>query len=276
MTTLEWQNLRALSVGEILDVALRMYRVKFFRFLGIAAIALIPEGIIEALLFSVFPGSDISRLQNSLTNFFTGIATMALIVAVSSVYLGGDFTIRSAYSKGLKRFWSIVGANFLMGMVIALPVIFLMFCLLAMASMPSSELLLVGVILLIVPIAVFLFTRWSLSSEAIILEDIGASAGISRTWNLTRDYFWRVLGTSFAAGLFSTLLTVLPFLFVDYVLGFTGLDFRIVQLIDLVVQQLALVLVLPFTVTVKVLIYYDLRIRKEGFDLMLRANGIQE
>jgi hypothetical protein len=50
-----------------------------------------------------------------------------------------------------------------------------------------------------------------------------------------------------------------------------GISEQALTLTGVVVEQLGLVLVLPFTVAVKVLIYYDLRIRKEGFDLMLRA-----
>jgi len=42
-----------------------------------------------------------------------------------------------------------------------------------------------------------------------------------------------------------------------------------------VMEQIALIFALPFTIAVQVLIYYDLRIRDEGFDLELRTEEMQ-
>lgn len=258
--------LHPLTINEILDKALRIYRTKFAVLFGIAAFALIPEGLLELVIINSFPGSDIQRLQSSLTSLFSNIATMALIVAISNVYLNRGFSIKSSYSQGLRRFWSVVGAGLLVGIAIGLPLVGLTFCLITVV--PGG---IVPMFILAVPFVVFLSTRWSLGSQAIILEDIGASRGLKRSWDLTQNFFWRVLGTSFAASLLSGLLTVLPYVLVDYTLGFTNLTFEAKATIELVIQQLALVIVIPFTVAVQVLIYYDLRIRKEGFDLMLRA-----
>jgi hypothetical protein len=273
---LERPYLRALSISEILDASLRIYRANFIGLLSIAALALIPEGVLEALLISFRSGAAVTRAQSSLTSFFTSLASMALIVAISNAYLGGNFTIGSAYSKGLKRFWSIIGARFLMSFAISIPAIIFAFCLLTVATTaPASQILFVGIIIILLPVFIFLFTRWSLVTQAIILEDIGASDGIRRTWNLTDGHFWRVLATSFAASLLAGVLTILPTLVLDYALGLTGLSSTITQLVDLVAQQLALILTLPFTAAVQVLIYYDLRIRKEGFDLLLRTEEQQ-
>jgi len=262
-------HLRALAVSEILDTALRIYRTKFVVLAGIAALAMIPEGILELVLILSFPGEDSQRLQNSLTSFFSNIATLALIVAISKAYLGDDFSIRSSYSQGLKRFWSVVWADFLIGLAIVGPAT--LFACLLLAVPPLGILAL----LVLLPVIVFLSTRWSLSSQAIILENIGGADGLRRAWTLTKGYFWRVLGTSVAAGLLSFLLTIVPSLFVNFGFSFTELPSEVVQIIDLAVQQLGLIIILPFTVAVQVLIYYDLCIRKEGFDLMMRTEEPQ-
>jgi len=262
-------RLRALTVSEILDTALRIYRTHFAVLAGITALMMIPEGLLELGLTLAFSSTEVERLNSSLTTLFTGFAALALIVAISSAYLGDEFAIRSSYSKGFKRFWSVVGANFLKGLAIGIPI--MAFACLIIALPPLG----IFVLLAMIPVVIYLTTRWSLSSQAIVLENIDGSAGLRRSWEMTRDYFWRVMGTSFAASLLSYMLTIVPSLFIDSALSFTSMPYELVQVIDLVVQQVGLILVLPFTVAVQVLIYYDLRIRKEGFDLQVRAEEPQ-
>ena len=261
---MEQQNLRTLTVGEILDRAFRIYRAKFFPLLGIVALMLIPEGILQ-FIATLYLGNA-QNLSNILNSIFQNLAMLALIVAISNANLGREFTIGSAYSEGTARFWSLFGSNFVIGLAIAAPLFVVGACL---ATAGGFGFL---IIIPFLPLVVFLFTRWSLNAPAIVLEKAGAVDSLYRSWNLTRDFFWRVLGTSFLASLLSLLLTLLPYLFVNFILlEMMGLSSQMVDLTSVVVQQIALVIVLPFTVAVKVLIYYDLRIRKEGFDLMLRA-----
>jgi hypothetical protein len=256
-------NLRALSVTEILDRALRIYRAHFFVLLGITALMLIPEGILQFI--GTYFWGNVQNLGNFLSVIFQNLASLALIVAVSNANLGRDFTIGSAYSKGTKKFWSLIGSNILIGMAIVLPAIVVGLCLAFIYPLGIIA------ILIFMPVVVFLFTRWSLNSSAIVLEALGARDGLYRSWELTKDFFWRVLGTSFLASLFALLITLLPAFFVGVAGDMLGISEQALTLTGVVVEQLGLVLVLPFTVAVKVLIYYDLRIRKEGFDLMLRA-----
>jgi hypothetical protein len=255
-------NLRALSVTEILDRALRIYRAHFFVLLGITALMLIPEGILQFI--GTYFWGNVQNLGNFLSVIFQNLASLALIVAVSNANLGRDFTIRLAYTKGTKKFWPLIVSNIMIGLVIFLPII-IVILFLAFAYP-------LGVILLLALLAalVFLSIRWSLSASTIVLEDIGALDSLYRSWELTQGFFWRVFGTSFLATLLALLLTMLPDFFVDVVGDMLGMSEQVLTLTSVVVGRLGLVLALPFTMAVRVLIYYDLRIRKEGFDLMLR------
>src|SRR5688572_22999677 len=262
----EQLTLRALTINEVLDKALRIYRTKFIMLLGIVAIALIPSGVLE-LVMAYFRGT-LQNLGSLLNSLFSSFARLALIVAVSQVYLVRDFSIGSAYSGGLKRFWSVIGAGFIMGFAIGLPAVAIFAC----AGIAEPPVGFFVWLILFLPVIVYLSTRWSLAAMAIVLEGIGATEGLRRSWSLTQDYFWRVLGTSFAASLLTILLTVLPNLFIAYLLRLMEFSFQVIGLAGLMVEQISLIFVMPFTVGVQVLIYYDLRIRKEGFDLLLRAN----
>jgi hypothetical protein len=98
---------------------------------------------------------------------------------------------------------------------------------------------------------------------------------LKRSWDLTDKYFWRVLGTSFAASLLTLLLTYLPTLFASYILKtFLSVSVEISQVVNVVITQVALLISLPFSTAVIVLIYYDLCIRKEGLDLKIMADEL--
>jgi hypothetical protein len=264
---MEQITLRALTVSEVLDKAFRIYRAKFVSLLGVVAVVMIPQGIL--LLISTLYLTDTRWVENITNLVFQNMATVALVAAISNTNLGKDFTIGSAYSEGVKHFWSVLGAGLLIGIVVAVPVMIFTFC---MIAVPVGG---IFGLLLLAPVVIFLTTRWSLSSSVIVLENGRAAAGLQRSWELTKDFFWRVLGTSFLAGLLAILLMVLPVFFMNYILGTLGLSFKVIELVGVVVQQLSQILILPFSIAVQVLIYYDLRIRKEGFDLMLRTEEQQ-
>jgi len=262
----EQTNIRALTVGEILDRAFRIYKTGFVTLLGVVAVMMIPHGVL--LFISTLYLNDTRFVEMLLSGVFQNLATVGLVAAISRLNLGQDITINSSYSQGTKRFWSVIGSDFILGLAIVLPAVALGMCL-GVTGLGWLA------IILILPIAMFISTRWSLNTSAIILENVGATAGLTRSWALTKDHFWRVFGTSFAAGLLSLLLTVLPSLLARYFLGLMGVSLQIIEPTGVVMEQIALIFALPFTIAVQVLIYYDLRIRDEGFDLELRTEEMQ-
>jgi hypothetical protein len=123
------------------------------------------------------------------------------------------------------------------------------------------------VILLVLPLALFLGTRWSLMLPSILLEGLGAQAGLGRSWVLTQGFFGKVLGTGFAAGILIILLATLPQLAVSYGLGLLLPNVDIISIVEAILSQVSLILTLPVSIGVTVVLYYDLRVRKEAFDL---------
>jgi hypothetical protein len=254
--------LRAMSVGELLDKAFRIYRSKFALLIGIVAVVMIPESVVRLLLI-LFLSPQYLQLNVLVSSFFQIFATLALIVCISHTYLEKPITLRDSYSLGLSRFWSVFGANFIIGAVVGIPMAILIFIPIAGACL----------IFLYIPVVIFLSTRWALAAPSIVTEDIGSSEGLRRSWNLTDGHFWRVTGTSLAASLLTILITTLPTVFFSYLFTALNLDFQIIQIFNLFIEQAATTIALPFSIAATVLIYYDLRIRKEGFDLQVLADA---
>jgi hypothetical protein len=233
--------------------------------LGIVAAVLIPESILR--MFLILYLTPIQQIETLISSFFQLFAYLALVVCISQAYLEKNVSLKDSYSRGLKRFWSAFGSNFLVGLAIGAPLILFVICALTAGNLS------ILLVLLWVPFAMYLSTKWSLSVAAITVEDIGASEGLKRSWNLTEGHFWRVFGTSFAAGLLTMLLTSLPLFFFTYLFTMANLSSQLTQALSLLVEQVAMLIALPFSVAVTVLIYYDLRIRKEGFDLQVLAES---
>ena len=69
---------------------------------------------------------------------------------------------------------------------------------------------LILVTLLIVPVILFLSTRWAIDIPCIIVEELRAGPSLGRSWVLTEKDFWHVLGTILTSGLLVYLVTLLP------------------------------------------------------------------
>lgn len=258
----EKPTLRELSVGELLDKAFRLYRAKFLPLLGITAAVLIPFTLLGLLSVATL-GS--TQVVNLIQNLFSPLMEGALVIAISRAYLSEAFTIKQAFRLGSKRYTSILGAGILQGLALVVPVLaFFVFSLMGIFFQVIGG---VAIFLLIL----YLFTRWAVSTEVIVLENMGASEGLRRSWSLTEKHFARVLGTSTAAGAIVLLATLLPTMSLGILADWFSIPEIPTLLITTIASQLIVALVTPFSVAVNVLIYYDLRIRVEAFDIAFAA-----
>ncbi len=120
----------------------------------------------------------------------------------------------------------------------------------------------------------FFLLRWW---EAVVRAATHAGQGLRRSWELTEGHFWRVLGTmallllmvNVAAGI---IVWPVQLVFAVMGLGQTGPSVGVLH----GVSALAQLLCQPLQIIGTVLLYYDLRIRKEGFDLSMMAEAIRE
>lgn len=134
---------------------------------------------------------------------------------------------------------------------------------------------LVAILLALVPMA-YLGTRWAVATPGLALETLGPLAALGRSWALTRRRFFHTFG-------FVALLTILNLLVIS-------LPLSVLQQIMLIFfsDQAPLVLSLsagvsylinlvwqPLFATGMVLLYYDLRVRAESYDLALRVEQME-
>jgi hypothetical protein len=129
----------------------------------------------------------------------------------------------------------------------------------------------------------WLFTRFYIFDLPLAVEDnIDATSTISRSWELTKGYVWRILGISFVAWLIALPLSIAVQIVSNIIQAIYAVLLRENSPIFAVVYFIVLVAlsftsgaaILPFWQAVKAVVYYDLRTRKEGLGLKLRDRGV--
>jgi hypothetical protein len=286
-------ELRPLTLGEILDRAIRLYRHNFANFIGIIALVQVPLSIIQ-LLLSVnntnkvvdFPTQFTSSQQvwesfaNSgyldrvgiqillaLVSFILlqGVATAALTRAVADNYLGRKTDMLEAYSRVGGSWARLIGVLILMVFLYIALSIWLIIPCIGWISGPG---ILVYVAAVIGP----------LIAPVVVLENLGAGA-IRRAWELVRRRFWWVLGFMFILTLFNQLIiagpSTLATLFLQYALKNQSTEnlFIIRTLVQTLVNLGTSLFYLPLQLAAVTLMYFDLRVRTEGFDLAVLAGA---
>ena len=279
--------LRALRLGELLDQAIRLYRRNFLTFIGIIAVVYVPLMILQTISSTWLSSSliNISAVQNPEEIFsdssywlgllstvvlgflqiilVQGIANGALTRAVADNYLGRKTNILNAY-RGIRKSWiSLLGALLLLGLVFFVAAFWSIIPCIGWVTGPGM-------------IAFLLMAVNPMVAPVVVLEGKGALDAIQRAWNLTRRRFWPVLGYIFVLSLFSLLVVNGPVAIVNAVLPqFLGsiedptMRVVILSIIQMLVTLTFLLIYYPLQMTALTLIYFDLRVRTEGFDLAL-------
>jgi Membrane domain of glycerophosphoryl diester phosphodiesterase len=252
-------SLRPLSVGEILDVSFTLYRRHFA---PIAKVALVCSGIPVLLsLFIDASGGMLANLPLALVYYLlfaalSSVATGATVFIVSESYLGGELDAGPA----LARATPLIGRLIVCSILIAIIVF-------------------VGFLMFFIP-GIILLCGLMLAFPALVLEPgLSPTASLSRSWQLTSGSRWRMLG------LLVTLLILLyvPMVAIGGVLSLFASSgpltharspFRI-GLIPLAAMGVVQIFVYPLFYCVLTVAYYDLRVRKEGFDLEVLAAALR-
>lgn len=254
-----------------------------------------------AAVFTSLSGS-FSQLGGTLLQVLATVLLSGLIVvAVSRSVLGRVASSKEVWERTKSKFLPLIGLNIITSiisglmMIIGIVVFFVLLASAASTAKTDREFLqdlgvsLVGLLILMVISALvssYLSIKFSVASPAMVLENLGVFAAISRSWSLTRGNFWRLFGiniltaiiTSMVAGIFVGIADALGAIFI--VVGSSSPEDVIASLnttyiLIMVMSTIAQLLILPFTSSVNALLYIDLRMRKEGLDVELR-NAVAE
>jgi|SRR5579872_1061446 len=261
-------DLRPLSLGDILDRTFSLYRRHFLLFVGIAGI---PQLLVLAfnLARTLFLGSPLERLRTPATlgtigagDVGTGILlSLAILIvsvvaylysqggamlAISELYLGRTTTIGESLRKVSGDFWYLLGVTILSGLAI-----------------------LGALILLIVP-GIYVACRLLVCVPAALIEKRSPREALSRSFGLTKNSAGRafvILVLSVVLTYAAQLLLAVPAgIALAAQVGGSGMA-RYWLALTQIGSSIASILVAPILLIATAVFYFDLRVRKEGFDL---------
>ena len=297
---------RAQAVGELLDSAFTLYRRNLRLILAITAVVQLPLAVFSYVVYQLTGiTSATTRLQQLSANgtitsqqlsdvtstFFAlvavvvgialvqalvvqPIATAAMTRAVGDVYLDQPASLGGAYRAVGQRLGSVVAVSLLLfGFGILLFAVTLGLVIGAVAALGSGG---AAVVIVVGPAAVFLliliYTRWLFAAPIVMLERVGATAALRRSWQLVRGSTPRVFGITLLVGLITGILGAIVGAILNVITGFGDESVRLLltQLASLIVA----ILIQPISFIVVVLLYYDMRIRREAFDIEMLAATI--
>ena len=262
------------SIGGILGETFRIYGRDFWRLLAIVAIVEVSLGILAigltllAIMPAIMGGGGIASLIPLIVIGIIVVAgyiiayplmTGALIHAISEQHFHQPISIGRAYRYAWGRIKALIGASILVALImvgIAAAVI-----LIGLAIIPATGAIgwvIIGLLATVALVAmVYLWTRWIFILQAALLEGCGATAALSRSSALVRGTWWRVFGFMLVVSLIVVAISA--------ALG----------MIPIVGGIIGGLLSIPIGIAGATLLYYDLRVRKEGYSLDALAEELQ-
>ncbi len=271
--------MRPLGVGEILDVAINICLRNAGTLIRLTLGIIVPLQVLSTLIsLSVAaddeeddglpgsgtfdPSSGDGTIEDDVWIELAGLgligllaliagvfATAACFRAISEAYLGRTPDWRESYRFAAPRVLSLLWVIILTALGVAL-----------------------GFLLLIVP-GLILYVWWSVAAPVLLAEGVRGRRALGRSRQLVRGRWWATFGVIVVgvimAAVISAGLTAVSTLLVS---GEADSPGRIVA--DGLAGLVSSAITTPLTAAFTVVLYFDLRVRKEGFDLELLADRL--
>jgi hypothetical protein len=276
-------ELRPMGIGDILDRTFRLYRSHFMPFflvmLIVQSIAYVGTLAWQLSFWTQMPAAGQSAAPPG-PAFFGAFALIipvmivtfvlnqvgigALTAAVSSAFLHQEVSIRKALQTVRSKLGRLVGATLLNSLIIGL-----------------------GFMLCIIP-GIYFSLWYLLVSQVVIIESLRPVAALRRSKELMRVKTDRgfahhnytkaalILLIMFALGAVIGGIVSVPFAIAQAISGahHAPSPYEPLQLLQGVLTMVVQAGVAPVGLIAMILFYYDIRIRKEGFDLELLAAAL--
>jgi hypothetical protein len=246
-----------MNVGEILVRAFSLFTARFKLFLAIEMMGVLPTLVIQLVLpeFSLNTGGSLVALMPMLILGPIGAAAMLHIIAQE--YLGQPVSLAEALQFALGKFLPLLGTSLLAGFGIF-----------------------AGMMACCIP-GIYLYVIWAFVSQIVVMENLAVTMAMGRSKDLIAGYFWHVFVVIFIVAIIVGAISGPINLALTNVLPFNEVipgnannpfpqvnltsypNFVIVTLVSTFLNGVGQI----FTAICTTVLYFDIRNRKEAFDL---------
>lgn len=266
-------RLRARSVTEIVDAAFQLYKRDPLEYILVTAVAYAPLIVAQLIMLRGIVSLSASAPLSPSPYFIIGLLSVfvyALMSAVlsrfaSDVYLGKPASIKDALRSVARVLPALVGATFGLALIWILG--FVPMIIGIVATLP----VLIG---LGVPFGMvwifYIVARFFAVFQVIVLESPQIIRAFSRSSTLSRGRKGHILLTMLLVFMIFFVLSMATTVISGMIAALTGSFAASTAL-----QSLFAVIGYPLIGITQVILYYDTRIRAEGFDIELMASALQ-
>jgi hypothetical protein len=267
--------MRPLNLGETLDASIKIVRSRWRTLATVMLVIALPIQLANIIIIKLTTdvyqvGTSLGSTANTATTYsdedayvagqtliialaFFGylLGTVACYRAIADTYLGRETSASASLSFAGGR----LGATLWLTIVLAVGLV-------------------AGFVAFLLP-GIWLWIAWTVAYPVMLVEGTGGVAALRRSFKLVEKRWWATFGRMVVAyvlvgvvTLIATLLFIVPTvsLIDDTSFGALVLEHAANLVVSLVTT--------PFVAAVTTLVYFDLRVRKEGFDPALLAEGM--
>jgi hypothetical protein len=264
------QAVRPLNLGETLDASIKIVRARWRTLAAVMIVIALPIQLANILIISAT--TDVYQAGGGLEStsgttysdegaYVAGrtimvalqilgylLGTVACYRAIADTYLGRETDARGSLRYAGNR----LGATLWLTIVLFIG-------------------LLAGFLALILP-GIWLTIAWSVAYPVMLVEGTGGVAALKRSFKLVEGFWWSTLGRLAVSYVLVTVFSTIAGLvfLLPAALAIDDTSFGALVLESAANFVVSLVTT-PFIAAVATLVYFDLRVRKEGFDLALLA-----
>jgi hypothetical protein len=254
-------ELRPRGVGEMLDASVALFRARFVRLILVTAVVVVPvQAFTTLVLLSAESdasfGLNLSPFSTGSTNevdaesaavqlgafvvvLFVSVAATAFVLAVCTRIVADAYIDHGEATGETVR---IVGRRFF-------------------------AVLILSVLVAITQVAVITIVLFAVAVPILVLEGVGVFRAMGRSASLTISNFWRSLGIVVTSQVLASVVSFGLAAAVALLLRDSGEGANVIA--QGVANAIASALTTPFLAAAVVVLYFDLRIRSEGFDVQL-------
>lgn len=272
--------LQPITIKDILRQSAQLYKSNFLKFVGIILLIKGPYLVLGDIVVHLTellvpdlpyaPGAVLMFIRFLELLLIGPILAAPMIIAMSEGFLGRDIGIIEAYKRILKNSFPLFGTILLTGVIISAIFIGTAIMSSSMAtsgSQSGSMLIMVGAVM-----ACVLWIRYGLIAQTVVLEGEGGFGAMKRSKHLVKGNFLKTFTVLVLVFIALSLIAGIVAVGIDKALSFLG---EYASLLSAGGSNVVSVLLEPFRIVAITLLYFDFRVRKEGFDLEILAEELE-
>lgn len=227
-------DLKPRSGVELIDASFQFLRENFALLFTTVAVLYAPIALAEYIAATDPTNITRAAISGLVTWFFSAFAQAATIEIVATRYMGESITSADALRAVWRRIGTVLLVTFAYGLIVG-------FC----------------TMLLVIP-GIYVATKYFAAMAAAMVEGKRTNAAMERSAKLTEGSKMRILGIF--------VVTILVYVLLNGAIA--GLAAAVTSRANAVLAaRLTTAITNPFLFTLVTLVYFDLRIRREGLDL---------